>query len=142
MKKENFLLIIALSTGIITSALIAPKDKFFWGNFIYYWGPQALVFLLIIVIRFKIGILTGAAFVFGIYLVLFHSWLFSLPRPEPLLWLLYVFSFIGGGIGVLIAGIISKKYSSLTNMQNIMTSAIISATGIALNLFILNLIFV
>ncbi len=141
-KKNNLIAVSVVVFGIFVAAIIAPKDKLFFGNFAYYWGPQLLTFILIIVFRFPIGILTGSAFIFALYLFAFHSWASSLGTHDALVWLMYLFSFIGSGLGVLVAGISCKRDSSVKYFKTIRISAVDTVLGLFLSYFIMNLILV
>jgi len=134
--KEYLLLLIALLFGLIVAVVFAPKNNFFFGNFAYFWGPQAIIFLLIIVLRFRIGILTGCAFILAIFLLVFHSWVFSHDRPEALVWIFYLFSFPGAGVGAILAGFFCKRYS-LNNFQSIVFSALATFIGLFISLCII-----
>ncbi|WP_415753793.1 hypothetical protein [Pseudomonas leptonychotis] len=118
--------------SILVAATIAPSGSYFFGNFIYFWLPQAGVFLLPAIIYSRPAVISGAALVLALYLAAFNSWNVS-NGPESLSWLGYLFSLPGAAIG---AGVGALYLKSKTNNKPIYVGAVIAVStlvGLAIN---------
>ena len=118
--------------SILVAATIAPSGSYFFGNFIYFWLPQAGVFLIPALIYSRPAVISGTALVLALYLAAFNSWNVS-NGPESLAWLGYLFSLPGAAIG---AGAGALHLKSKTNNKPIYVGAAIAVStfiGLAIN---------
>ncbi len=125
--------VFCISIGMAVAIYLSPKDSYFFGNFIFYWLPQALVLAILFIARYKFSIICGAALILSLYLACFHFWLFSKPRPESMAWLGYIFSFPGATIGALISAPVIKHFKIKHSFILGATALLITFLGLALN---------
>jgi len=125
--------ILCVSIGVAVATYLSPKDKYFFGNFTFYWLPQAIVLAILLLARYKLPVLCGAALVFSAYLACFHLWVFSRPHPESMAWLGYLFSFPGAAIGALVSATIAKRFEIKNSVMLGGTALLLTFIGLVLN---------
>jgi len=130
---ETVFTIFCISIGVAVATYLSPKDSYFFGNFTFYWLPQAIVLAILFIARYKLPIICGTALILSAYLACFHLWLFSKPHPESMAWLGYIFSFPGAAIGALIAAPIAKHFEIKRSFLLGATALLITFVGLALN---------
>jgi len=84
---------------VLVSALVAPKDAFFFPNFLYFFGSQVAVLVLLLLFRPRPAVVSGAAAAVPTYLCVFLLYLWFHPDREGLAILGYFFSLPGAVIG-------------------------------------------
>ena len=121
--------------GVCIAVAISPKDSFFLGNFIIYWGPQAVILIFLSLASRNHSVVASTAVILALYLAAFNFWVTSHIRPDPLAlaWLGYLFSLPGAAIGAtfgafLIAAGFIPRFISLAAL-----SAFCTLLGLVLN---------
>lgn len=130
---EIIFTIFCIAIGISVATYISPKNSYFFGNFIFYWLPQALVLAIIFIARYKFPIICGVALLLSVYLACFHLWVFSNSQPESMAWLGYIFSLPGAAIGALLSAPIVKYCEIKRSFMLGATALLITFVGLALN---------
>lgn len=132
-KNEYYIALFSILFGVIVAIGLSPKNEYFFGNFLSYWVPQAIIIALLMVLRFRPAVISGCAIVLFVYLTCYWAWMHSLPARESLAWLGYYFSLPGAIIGSIIAGIDSKYHLYNQIFKTILISAFLTFIGLFLN---------
>ena len=135
--KEQIFTLLFILSGIIVAIILAPKNKFFWYNFVWFWVPQAAILGLLTILRFRPAIIGGCGLILSVYLALYGAWMFSLPPREALAWFGYLFPLPGAAIGSVLAGIYSKKRNTQNALTSMLNSSALTFFGISINLIII-----
>jgi hypothetical protein len=86
--------------GIWVAAALAPSGEGFLPNVLFMWLPQAAILLLLFVVyRTYPAAIGGTALSLSIYLLIFHTWLFSRVHKDSMAWTGYLFSLPGAAVG-------------------------------------------
>jgi len=143
---EKSTTITFLAISIIVAMILSPKNIFFLGNFAYYWLPQAIVYILLFVLKIRLAVIAGASLSLTSTLILYWLWLlsnFASLLSNSLALLVYSFIIPGAFIGALIYGLIIRTSvsSSYVKVICIATIATLTASGIgSMLLFILPMV--
>lgn len=132
-KNEYYIALFAILFGAIVAIVLSPKNEYFFGNFLGYWGPQAIIIALLMVLRFRPAVISGCAIVLFIYFVCYWAWMQSLPAMEALAWLGYYFSLPGVIVGAIIAGIYSKYHLYDQIFKTILISVLLTFIGLLIS---------
>lgn len=110
---------IGIVLGFAASFVLAPKDEFFFPNFLFYWGSQLSVVVLILLLRPKPAVVTAMSVILVAILLGFKMWLWSRAdlKPDGLVWLLYLVLLFGAAIGGLGATWWLRRKRNLTSIQ-------------------------
>jgi hypothetical protein len=133
IKSEMRLAVVCVSLGACASAALAPKDSFFFPNFLFFWGSQILVVALALAFRLRPAFVAGVALSLALYISLFGAWVFSRAHPESMAWLGYMFSLPGAVIGVFSVGSWLKSRPGVGPLASGSLAAAAVAGGIAVN---------
>ena len=104
-------LMAALAALAIVSASFAQAGTYFWGNFLWYWLPGAMVVCILSVFRSSRASLCGATLALALFLFVYHAWMASLPAKDNngLAWLGYLLAMPGLLAGALIGDGLSRR---------------------------------
>jgi hypothetical protein len=107
---ESFVLLLCLVLGVVVAAVLAPKGEYFFMNFAFYWIPQIVVVGILVPFSSRPAVVSGAAIILSVYLVVYGIWL-TLTKTDDagLAWLGYLFSLPGGAIGAEVGANFIKK---------------------------------
>ena len=119
-----------------TSAYVAPHDRYFVGNFAWYWLPVVVVVLIGVALGVVPSISAGGGIALALFLAAFHSWVASLGRGADMAWLGYLFAMPGAATGLLVAGWLAKRESSGA-LASLFIALAATAAGLALNVGVL-----
>jgi hypothetical protein len=133
LTNESFVLLPCVLAGVAVAVVLAPKDDYFFGNFMFYWIPQAIVLGILIPFTSRPAVVSGAAAILALYLAAYGAWHFSRPHPESMAWLGYIFSLPGAAIGAIVGGIFIKQRSYQRAMVVGAIAAASTLVGLALN---------
>jgi hypothetical protein len=129
---EKTAALICVFIGVLVAAVIAPDDSSFFANFMFFWLPQAGIFVLLVIVYPRFAVISGAALILAFYLAAFDSWN-SLNGPESMAWLGYLFSLPGAAIGA-VAGAVNIKNKTAYRAPHISTAiAAYTLTGLLIN---------
>jgi len=129
-----FAVVLALMGAV--AAFLAPHNRYFLGNFVWYWLPLALVVALPVVAGAGRGIVVGCALALSGFLFAYHAWVQSLAHSEGLIWLGYLFALPGAVIGVFV-GYLWCKLRPASVAIAAAIALIATAGGLALNMGLL-----
>lgn len=105
---ERLIAILVIFAGICTAIVIAPHNKHFLPNFLYYWGPQGIILSILYFGRIHLSVIAGSALIMTLHLIAYDIWI---SRPsDAMAWLGYLFSIPGALVGALAFGLLMKKY--------------------------------
>lgn len=111
---ERFVAIFVIFAGICTAIVIAPYNKYFLLNFLFYWGPQGIILSILYFGRIHLSIIAGSAFIMTLHLIAYDI---CISRPsDAMAWLGYLFSIPGALVGAFIFGLYMKKYPYKYNL--------------------------
>lgn len=113
LSRENSLVIFGIAAGVTVSAVLAPKDDYFFSNFGFFCLSQIGALLLLLPFKPRPAAIGGAALALAIYLAAFGYWLFSRQHPESMAWLGYLFSLPGALIGGVLGSLWLTRRSDL-----------------------------
>ncbi|MGE7958035.1 hypothetical protein ACQKQA_15875 [Pseudomonas sp. NPDC089530] len=117
---------IGIALGLAVVIWTSRKVGYSWDYFAAYWLPQAAVLGVALLFRASWNALGGIAMAMAVYLYLLDVW-----GTDPLIWLVYLFSFPGVLIGVLV----TLVFPSRKPFEAVIAFAWV-ALGIVLNLSI------
>ncbi|MEE1880968.1 hypothetical protein V0R55_12420 [Pseudomonas soli] len=100
--------------GMAVTTCISPFDRFFWGNVVDIWGPQAAILIILLILRAPKPVIGGTALAMALYLALFYLWFFTGGRGDVMAWFVYLFSLPGALIGACLALRLTKLAAPLT----------------------------
>lgn len=125
----------AVALGAESAAAISGWNAYFLANFLFMWGSQAALCLLLLALRARpavIAVIAGTSLATTVHLALFCLWVTTLPTREgAMAWLGYVFALPGGGCAALLmATRIDKKHAG---SRTLLLSLGITLAGLALN---------
>jgi hypothetical protein len=122
-------------SGILVASVLAPWDEYFFGNFAFYWLPQAVVLGILMSVYPRPAAISGAAVVLAAYLAAFGAWLFfrSHSHAESLAWLGYLFSLPGAAIGATAGAVFAKRRNFHPAETVGMVVAVPALVGLVLN---------
>jgi hypothetical protein len=124
---------LAVVSGAVAAAFVAPWDSFFLANFAWYWLPQASVLLLLMfVVPPHYSFFGGVAVSLTIYFLLFAWWLFW-RGAESMAWLGYLFSLPGAAIGAALSRLFLVMKPGYGALKIGIVAAAGTLLGIALN---------
>lgn len=130
---ERKLAVACVTLGGCISAVLAPKDSFFFPNFLFFWGSQVLILAFVLLFRPRAAVVAGIAFSLALYLGLFGAWLFTRTHPESMAWLGYVFSLPGAVVGAVLVALLLQRQPNLGPYAAVLLAAALVAAGIAIN---------
>lgn len=120
-----------LALVAIAAASLAPHDRYFFGNFVFYWLPAALVLAVLIVAGAGLAVATGSAAALTAFLFAYHAWAYSVTVHEWV-WGGYLFAMPGAVAGGLVASVLCKR-GSLALAAAAFVGVAATAAGLALN---------
>ncbi|MBQ4834847.1 hypothetical protein [Pseudoalteromonas luteoviolacea] len=112
--KNNQLACGVIVLGVVISILLSPFDKYFFGNFTFFWGPQAIVLVVLASAKMKTELIAGASLIMLIYLCVFY---FLAKNSEPMIWLFYIFSCPGILVGAFAIGFITQDETASSTFR-------------------------
>jgi hypothetical protein len=118
--------------GVLVAAFIAPDDSSFYANFMFFWLPQAGIFVLLVIVYSRSAVISGAALVLAFYLAAFDSWN-SLSGPESMAWLGYLFSLPGAAIGAVVGAVNIKSKTAYSALHVSTAIAAYTLIGLLIN---------
>lgn len=133
---EKQFAVACVALGSFVSAALAPKDSYFFPNFLFFWGSQVLILAFVLLFRPRAAVIAGIAFSLALYLGLFGAWIFTRSHPESMAWLGYVFSLPGAVVGAAIVASLPQRRSNLGSLALGLAAAASVAGGIAINQFL------
>ncbi len=131
--RELLAALLCVTAGVLVAAWLAPKDSYFLGNLLTYWGPHAAIFVLLSLKPPRPALYAGTALAMAAYLAAFGAWLFSRGRPESMAWLGYLFSFPGAVVGVVVAYRLTDRHPAPSALTATAITAAWVAAGLAFN---------
>ena len=123
---EKSTTIAFLVINIIIAIILSPKNIYFVGNFMYYWLPQAIVFILLFVFKFRLAIITGTA------IALTLSFIGYSMLKDSMVWIGYPFIISAGFLGALTYGLITKSKTSTPYVEVIIYSTVFTMIGMGI----------
>jgi hypothetical protein len=129
--KNNHLVALTIILGIVISIILSPFDKYFIGNFAFYWVPQAIVLVVLFLTKVKTEFIAGTSLVMLTFLCAFYFWA---KESEPMVWLLYVFSYPGILVGTFAVGYIAKYEVTFSSFRFFSYGFISSLIGLLINI--------
>jgi hypothetical protein len=125
-KPEQPATALAVISGAVAAAFVAPWDSLFLANFAWYWLPQAAVLLvLLFVVPPHYSFFGGVSTSLTIYFLVFAWWMFSRDRADSMAWLGYFYSLPGAAVGAAL----SRLFLVMKPKYGILKIAITAATG-------------
>lgn len=112
------------SIGAVASALIAPKNEYFWRIFSYYWFPQITILLILLIINTNRILLHTVAIIMPCYLYLFYVWTHK-SNDGAMGWLIYFYTIPGVAFGIIVV----NKYIIIEKIKS--SSVIIILTALS-----------
>lgn len=106
--RERLMLAASVLVGIAVAAAFSPKDSYFVGNFLIFWGPIATILVILLGLRSRPAFASGAGVVLALFLAVYGAWIFSSPAGSEMNWLGYLLSTPGAGIGAVVGDQISR----------------------------------
>lgn len=131
--QEIIFTLCCILIGVVAAATIAPKNSYFFSNFMFYWLPQAALLAILLITRCRLPIICGVALILSGYLVCFNLWASSRPHLDSMTWLGYIFSFPGAAIGAFISIPIIKHFKIYSSPTLGCVAFLVTLAGIALN---------
>ena len=123
---------LVLFIGFIAAILISPMNKYFLGNFLWFWLPQATIISLLFIIKVRSSIITGCTLIMTIHLIFYWFWISSSSDPSSTMaWIGYLFSIPGAFIGSFLFATLIKKYQ-FSNTIIIIGASVSTFIGIAI----------
>jgi len=111
--------------------MLAPMNKFFLDNFLYYWLPQAVVFILLYILKLRLAVITGAAIALTISLIGYSMF------KDSMAWIGYLFIVPASFLGATNYGLSIKSEISISYDSVIINSIFFTTVGIGIVQFIL-----
>lgn len=130
---EKRLAIAGMALGICVAGVLAPKDTYFFSNFLLFWGSQVLVLAFAFAFRQRAAVVAGIASSLALYLGLFGAWIFTRVHPESMAWLGYLFSLPGAVVGVILVAFLLKREPDFAPSTAGLLAFLSVAAGIAMN---------
>ncbi len=124
---EKSITITFLLISIIVAIVLSPLNIYFIGNFLYYWLPQAIIFILLFVFKLRLAVIAGTA------LALIGYSMFN----DSMAWIGYVFILPAGFFGAMTYGLITKSKRSTPYNEVIIYSTVSTIVGMGIVQFIL-----
>lgn len=128
---EKSITIISLLISILIAIILSPKNKFFLDNFAYYWLPQATVFILLFVFKFRLAIIAGTSIALSLSLIGYSLF------KDSMAWIGYIFIIPAGFFGAMSYGLITKSKTSTPYIKVIVNSTAFTIIGMGIVQFIL-----
>ncbi len=123
---EKSTAIIFLVISIIAATIISPKNIYFLGNFVYYWLPQAIVFILLFIFKLRLAVISGTAIALTLSLIRYSLF------KDSMAWLGYIFIIPVGFLSALIYGLITKSKISTPYYNVIVASTVCILIGMGI----------
>lgn len=118
---ENTTLFLAIIIGVVTAIILAPMNKYFFGNFTYFLIPQVIVIGLLFYTKIHYGVITGCLLSMAAVLItcnIYNGFLFFLLGGVP-----------GVYMGAVLFGILIKKHQIKYSVLVILGTIIFSFIG-------------
>lgn len=135
---ESFALLLCVLAGVVVAIVLAPKDDYFLGNFMFWWIPQAIVLSILISFTSRPAVVSGAAVILAIYLAAYGAWIsLSATNDNGLSILGYLFSLPGAVVGAIAGAFFIKQRNYL---RAVVVGSVVAAStlvGLALNQLLL-----
>lgn len=122
---------LTIILGIVISIFLSTFDKYFLRNFAYYWMPQVIVLVVLCLTKVKAEFIAGTSLVMLTFLSAFYFWA---KESEPMVWLLYLFSYPGILVGTCAVGYIVKYEATLSSFRAFAYGFISSLIGLLINI--------
>lgn len=116
---------------MIVAIVLSPKNTFFLSNFLYYWLPQAIVFILLFIFKLRLAVIAGAALALTLSLIGYSMF------KDSMAWIGYIFIIPAGFFGAMTYGLITKSKTSIPYNKVIIYSTISTLIGMGIVQFIL-----
>ncbi|MBY0446730.1 MAG: hypothetical protein K2Q15_16165 [Burkholderiales bacterium] len=134
---EIMLAISGSLSGLLVACFIAAKNDYFYSNLQYYWGSQLLVLACLAPLRPRPAIVAGAGLFLAFYLGCFHTWVFSMVRPESMLWIIYFFSLAGAALTMMLGAYWQHRQPQRAIWLSAGLSALHTMAGLGLGVLVL-----
>lgn len=128
---EKSTTMIFLLISIIVAIVLSPKNTYFLGNFLYYWLPQAIVFLLLFIFKLRLAVIAGAAIALTLSLIGYSMF------NDSMAWIGYIFIVPAGFLAAVSYGLVTKSKISIPYNEVIAYSTIYTIIGMGIVQFIL-----
>jgi len=135
---ESFALLPSVLAGVVVAIVLAPKDDYFFGNFMFWWIPQAIVLGILISFTSRPAVVSGAAVILAIYLAAYGMWLsLTSTNDNGLAILGYLFSLPGAAVGAIAGAFFIKQRNYQRAVVIGSVAAASTLAGLALNQLLL-----
>ena len=128
---EKSIAVVFLLISIIVAIVLSPKNTYFLGNFLYYWLPQAIVVIVLLLLRLRLAVISGAVFALTLSLIGYSMF------NDSMAWIGYMFIIPVGFLGAMTYGLITKSKKSIPYTKVIIYSTVSTMIGIGIVQFIL-----
>ena len=102
-------------------------------NFVYTWVPQAVILIVMFLIKARPAAIAGAALALAGYLAFFNWWVITYHATDGLVWLLYLFSLPGGLLAGIAAAMWINKHDERPAIKAGLAAANLMLAGVAIN---------
>ena len=128
---EKSITISFILISIVVAIILAPMNKFFLDNFLYYWLPQAVVFVLLYILKLRLAVIAGAAIALTVSLIGYSMF------KDSMAWIGYIFIVPAGFLAAMSYGLSIKSELSISYDDVILNSIFFTIFGIGIVQFIL-----
>ncbi len=128
---EKSITITFLLISIIVAIFLSPKNTYFLGNFLYYWLPQAIIYILLFVFKLRWAVIAGTALALTLSLIGYSMF------KDSMAWIGYMFILPAGLFGAMTYGFITKSKTSTPYNEVIVYSTVSTIIGMGIVQFIL-----
>ena len=128
---EKSITITFLLISIIVAIVLSPINTYFLGNFLYYWLPQAIIFILLFVFKLRLAVIAGTALALTLSLIGYSMF------NDSMAWIGYVFILPAGFFGAITYGLITKSKRSTPYNEVIIYSTVSTIVAMGIVQFIL-----
>lgn len=136
--REKYLTIFIILIGIMVATILVPKDSYFFVNFAYFWGPQAIVLMVFYLLKFHGSIIAGTSLVLTLTLIYFSLWISSSLDPMAANgWLGYLFTVLGAFVGALLYGLITRSNVLQKYTKVLMSTILFAGFGVVVVMYTL-----
>lgn len=125
---------IAIAFGVAAVVAMTSRDEYFFGQFVYAWGPQGVILLMVLLFGPRGAAIAGVSIALSLYLVGFWLWERTVGNASGLAWLGYFLSLPGGAIGAVGCAIYFRRRAVRAGGMCVgLICVLATAAGIAVN---------